>query len=87
MTAGRRIRPAPRSPCQSCGGIGLFAPAVPSCDIPGKRAAWIVVERCDTCERYANDVAAALARFGIAGWFRCNDGGWHALARRDSRLA
>ena len=57
----------------------------PSCIIKACRALWIVVERCDTCERFADDVAAALSQFTIAGWFQCDDGGWHALADSGSR--
>lgn len=75
--------------CEACHGTGVFAPAVPSCSIDAKRVGWLVVERCDACERYADDLSAALSRFRVAGWFQCRDGGWHALAnvrtRRRSR--
>lgn len=69
--------------CQACRGSGIRAPAHPSCKIAGNRWPWIVVERCDTCERFADDLQAALTDYAVAGWFRCVDGGWHALA--DSR--
>jgi hypothetical protein len=69
--------------CEGCGGSGVRAPAVPSCRISARRGPWIVVERCDSCELYSDDLAAALACFLVAGWFRCSSGGEHALA--DSR--
>lgn len=72
---------ATRSRCP-CGGAGLFAPATPSCEIracAGKQS-WAVVERCDCCERFTDDLAAALSKYSVAGWFPCSDGGWHVLA-------
>ena len=66
--------------CEGCGGDGVRVPADPSCAIDGKPRAWIVVERCDTCEIFADDLAAALSSFRRAGWFRCENGGLHVLA-------
>lgn len=73
-----------RRRCCCCGGSGVLAPAAPSCDIAGWTATWIVVERCDACARFEDDLSAALSRFRVAGWFRCTDGGEHALANRDT---
>ena len=69
--------------CEGCDGSGIRAPAEPACRISALRGPWIVVERCDVCERYSDDLAAALARFRVAGWFRCSSGSEHTLA--DSR--
>lgn len=66
--------------CHACSGRGMFAPSIPSCSIKMPRKSWIVVERCDSCERFEDDLAAALSRYAIAGWFLCKDGGWHAIA-------
>lgn len=66
--------------CEGCGGSGVRAPSNPSCAIDGKPRAWIVVERCDTCERFEDDLVAALSSFSLAGWFRCENGGLHVLA-------
>ena len=71
--------------CASCNGRGGFAPARPSCQIDAAERPWIVVERCDTCDQFKDDLTAALSLFRIAGWFQCNHGGWHALA--DARTA
>ena len=71
--------------CEGCNGDGIRAPAIPACKIPGLDLPWIVVERCDACDRFNNDLDAALSRYNLAGWFRCADGGWHALANLRSR--
>jgi hypothetical protein len=60
-------------------------PAVPSCRIDGAKRPWIVVERCDTCERFKDDLAAALSLFRVAGWFECRSGSFHALANAQTR--
>lgn len=69
-----------RRKCRMCGGRGAFVPALPACKIDAIRTHWIVVERCDACERYEDDLDAALAFFRVAGWFKCANGGEHALA-------
>jgi len=74
---------AKRRPCKACGGKGLFAPAHPSCKIPGLRHPWIVIERCDICEFFPDDLLAAQSVYAVAGWFTCTGGAFHALA--DSR--
>ncbi len=66
--------------CDACNDRGVLAPAIPSCRIDAEGRRWIVVERCDACDRFEDDLTAALSLFRIAGWFRCNSGGWHALA-------
>ena len=74
---------APR--CPACKGRGLLYPAVPACQIKGLRRRWSVLEKCDTCDRFSDDLEAALSRFAVAGWFKCDNGGEHALA--DTRTA
>lgn len=71
--------------CDGCDGTGVRAPAAPSCSLPARRRPWVVVERCDVCERFASDFEAALSRYRLAGWFQCCAGGWHALADSRSR--
>jgi hypothetical protein len=66
--------------CEACGGKGLFAPAHPSCRIPGLRRPWIVVERCDCCEYFSDDLIAAQSIYDVTGWFPCTSGSLHALA-------
>jgi hypothetical protein len=71
--------------CEGCDGHGVRVPALPSCHIRGARRPWIVVERCDTCECFSDDLSAALSLYEVAGWFQCCAGGWHALADSRSR--
>ena len=66
--------------CSVCGGIGLLAPAIPSCRIPALKYPWIVVEKCDSCDTFADDLSAGVSQFKVVGWFLCTDGGYHALA-------
>lgn len=66
--------------CEACGGKGMFVPALPSCNIVAMKPPWIVVEKCDTCDKFADDLSASLTEFAIAGWFVCTNGGYHALA-------
>jgi len=74
-----------RCPCHACEGKGFFAASIPSCRIRMPQESWIVVERCDSCERFEDDLMAALSRYAVAGWFQCQDGGWHAIADSNSR--
>ena len=75
-----------RKKCQACSGIGLLAPAIPSCHIKALQYPWIVIEKCDSCDRFNDDLSAGLSRFKIVGWFLCNDGGYHALADLRSKI-
>lgn len=81
-----RIRLRQGQRCEGCDGSGIRAPAVPSCRVRAWRERWIVVERCDTCERFSDDLAAALVRYRVAGWFGCESGGEHALADSRTRI-
>lgn len=53
---------------------------MPSCKIPARKEPWVVVEKCDACDRYVDDLTAASSLFQVAGWFTCNNGAQHALA-------
>ncbi|MGA2929146.1 MAG: hypothetical protein ABSG43_24775 [Solirubrobacteraceae bacterium] len=44
--------------CDACGGSGIHWPADPDGYQPP--VGWSWVERCDTCQRYRSDAAAAL---------------------------
>lgn len=72
--------------CEGCGGTGIRAPASPSCRIEIPARHWIVVEKCNTCDLFPDDLSAALSRYRIAGWFTCATGGEHALADKRTRL-
>lgn len=69
-------------PCEGCDGTGLRAPATPSCFLPVRYRSWVVVERCDYCERFPDDLTAARTLFTDAKWIECASGGWHAVGRR-----
>ncbi len=73
-----------RNQCRVCGGNGMLVPAMPSCRIPARRNPWIAVEKCDACDRYTDDLAAASSVFQVVGWFKCRNGAEHALANRQS---
>jgi len=66
--------------CPGCPGNGIRCPATPSCRLPRLKG-WTVVERCDTCERYSNDLAAAAALFQTVKWITCANGGLHAVGK------
>lgn len=68
-------------PCEGCDGGGVRAPASPSCEIPGIREPWFVVERCDYCEKYSSDLEAALSIAAVARYVTCTAGGTHVIAR------
>jgi hypothetical protein len=68
--------------CEGCDGSGVRCPATPSCLLPGVEAAgWTIVERCDTCMKYSDDLSAAATRFAEIRWVRCASGGDHAVGR------
>ena len=69
-----------RRHCEGCNRSGVRVPASPSCTIHGAPRSWVVVEKCDACDRFEDDLTAALSRFNVAEWFRCREGGDHALA-------
>ena len=73
-----------RNRCLACGGSGVLALAVPSCRISARKGPWIAVEKCDACDRYADDLTAASVVFQVAGWFACNNGAEHVLVNRHS---
>lgn len=76
-----------RRKCSACGGNGLFAPAKPDCKILALKPPWIVVEKCDSCDKFPDDLEAGLSKFKIVGWFPCSDGGYHALADMRSNIS
>jgi len=66
--------------CEGCDGSGIRAPAHPSCYVPLPHG-FSVIERCDSCEVYPDDLAAARAIADDCRWLRCADGGSHAIGR------
>jgi len=71
--------------CEACGGNGVLFPCRPACKIRALMSPWIVVEKCDSCEKFADDLCAALSSFEVAGWFLCANGGEHVLADTQSQ--
>ena len=65
--------------CEGCDGSGIRCPAGPSCPLPDLPAGWVVVERCDYCERYPDDLAAAAIVCDKSMWLQCESGGFHAV--------
>lgn len=64
--------------CDACDGSGVRCPADPHCRLevpPG----WTIVERCDLCCWYADDLTAARALFHQARWITCAAGDHHAI--------
>jgi hypothetical protein len=83
MLPGFGVADAEPAICEGCGGDGIRAPASPSCVIPGiDFSEWVVVEKCDTCQRYQDDFAAACAVFEVVKWVKCSAGGWHAVGMK-----
>ena len=70
-------------PCEGCNGRGVRYPAEPSCSfLPGNVVDWVLVEKCDTCDRCPDDLAAAERVFCEAKWVACAQGGQHAVGRK-----
>ncbi len=68
--------------CEGCDGGGVRCPAGPSCSfVPGDVAGRVLVEKCDSCDRFADDLAAAQTVFSEARWVTCTQGGQHAIGR------
>lgn len=64
--------------CDGCDGSGIRAPATPSCRFSNLRDGWVVVERCDTCAKYDDDLEAARVLSSTACWLVCDNGSGHA---------
>jgi hypothetical protein len=67
--------------CEGCNGDGVRAPATPSCHVQALKQGWMIVERCDACQVFSDDFAAAQIVGTEPRWVRCEDGGWHVIAR------
>jgi hypothetical protein len=65
--------------CEGCDGSGIRCPAEPSCALAELPVGWVVVERCDLCARYADDLSAACVVCDRSRWVRCTSGGIHAV--------
>jgi hypothetical protein len=72
---GRNVRR-----CAGCPGNGIRCPATPSCRLSLLQG-WTVVEHCDTCDRYPDDLAATAALFLTVKWVTCANGGLHAVGK------
>lgn len=68
--------------CEGCDGSGIRCPATPSCQLrEADLAGWTIIERCDTCERYPDDLSAGAALFREVRWIECASGGHHAIGQ------
>lgn len=67
--------------CDGCDGTGIHVPATPSCQL-AVPAGYVVVERCDTCQKYPDDLTAAAIVCDDCRWIQCATGGHHAIGRR-----
>jgi hypothetical protein len=68
--------------CEGCDGSGIRCPAGPSCYFPTESLdGWTIVERCDLCEKYDDDLSAASKVFREVRWIRCAADGDHAIGR------
>lgn len=75
--------PADSSPCEGCDGRGIRCPASPDCQ-PLLPPNYVCVERCDSCEQYANDLAAGRAIDPQALRVLCDNDGTHIAVPRDA---
>jgi hypothetical protein len=67
--------------CEGCDGTGIRCPAEPSCVLSNLPRGWVVVERCDYCEQYPDDLVAAHVLCEVVTRIRCAEGGLHAVGR------
>ncbi len=71
--------------CEGCDGGGIRFPAEPSCTLRDLPTGWVVVERCDACAQYPDDLVAAEVVCEEPTWFHCESGGLHAVGRLRGR--
>lgn len=67
--------------CEGCDGSGIRCPAEPSCAMPDLSLGSVIVERCDYCQQYPDDLAAAEVVCDDPTLIRCESGGVHAVGR------
>jgi hypothetical protein len=72
--------PADGDSCEGCPGSGARVPATPSCHLGGLPSGWVVIERCDACERFASDLEAANSISAEVREITCAAGGQHVIA-------
>jgi len=72
--------------CEGCDGSGVRAPATPSCVFLTDAHGWVFVERCDLCEIFPDDLAAASSLFRDFKWIQCVTDGWHVLGRNSESV-
>lgn len=69
--------------CEACGGTGFFYPALPNCRVT-ESAEVAVVERCDQCEQFEDDLEAAMKKVDWRARFvTCCHGGLHVVVPLD----
>ena len=71
--------------CEGCDVNGIRSPANPSCMFDRDLTGWIIVERCDYCEKFPDDEQAALAILEEVEWIDCVSGGEHVIGRTARR--
>ncbi len=73
--------------CEGCSDQekpGVRDDAHPDCGVAVPEG-WVVVERCDECELYPDDISAAKALYRKPKYIKCPNGGWHAIAQAFTR--
>lgn len=65
--------------CEGCDGTGVRDHAHPSCTIPFLNAGWRVIEKCDACDKFEDDLEAAKSVAKYACWATCLNGCPHAI--------
>jgi hypothetical protein len=82
VTACLHASGANTTECEGCDGSGIRSPAEPSCITPEVDGSnWVIVEKCDTCDLFPDDLSAAAALFATVKWIKCLHGGWHAVGK------
>lgn len=73
--------------CFECGGTGVHDPATPSCTVPDVPEGWHIVERCDNCEWFDDDMGAARVYYEDNSILEvyCTDGGSHVAVNSAGR--
>ncbi len=76
----------PPQQCETCNGPGIVSSAYPSCKLlvtaEELNGDWVVVERCDDCQRFIDDMNAATHFYEECVAVDCENGkDTHVLAR------
>ena len=65
--------------CEVCYGTGVIINAEPSCKLPPLGSGETVIEKCDNCEKFSNDIDAALSVAQEIKIIKCEERGLHVV--------